>query len=110
MKKIILSMVFAMGLTLPVHAGMLGLDWEATGEYNMDSEVTALSAQVGKTWSMNDLSVSVDADWDLDNTSFEGVDWKVNYGLAANLDAYVKSGMTSDWANEDIVAGITFSW
>jgi len=110
MKKIILSMVLAMGLTLPAHAGMLGLDWETTGEYNMDSEVTALSAQIGKTWSMDDLSISVDADWDLDNTSFEGVDWKVNYGLAANLDAYVKSGMTSDWANEDIVAGITFSW
>ena len=29
-------------ISLPASAGMLGLDWEATGEYNVDTEVSSL--------------------------------------------------------------------
>ena len=110
MKKLLASAVFATALSTSASAGLVGLDWEATGEYNLDTEVTALSAEVGRTFSVGGMELSVDADFDLDAANFSGTDWKLNYGLSSGVDAYVKSGLTKDWGREDVVLGVTVSF
>ena len=67
-------------VSLPTSAGMLGLDWEATGEYNIDTEVSTLK-EVGKTISLGALSLTVDADFDIIGTEFSGTDYKAGMSV-----------------------------
>ena len=48
MKNTLIGVAILTLVSLPTSAGMLGMDWEATGEYNVDTEVSTLKAEVGK--------------------------------------------------------------
>ena len=52
MKNTLIGAALLTAVSLPTSAGMLGMDWEATGEYNIDTEVSTLKAEVGKTISL----------------------------------------------------------
>ena len=112
MKNTIIGATLLTVASLPASAGMLGMDWEATGEYNVDTEVSSLTAQIGKTISLGALSITADADFDIIGTTFSGTDYKASMGVpnASGLEIYVKSGLDKTWKREDIIAGLTFSW
>ena len=40
MKNTLIGVAILTLVSLPTSAGMLGMDWEATGEYNVDTEVS----------------------------------------------------------------------
>ena len=65
MKNTLIGVAILTLVSLPTSAGMLGMDWEATGEYNVDTEVSTLKAEVGKTISLGGLSLTADADFDI---------------------------------------------
>ena len=83
-----------------------------SGEYNIDTEVSTLKAEVGKTISLGALSITADADFDIIGTAFSGTDYKAEMSVpgASGLELYVKSGLDKSWKREDIIAGVTFSW
>ena len=112
MKKLLLSTILATGLTSSAYAGMLGLDWESTGEYNVDTEVSTLTAQVGKSINLSGLTISADLDFDIIGTSFSGSDYKASMMLPgmSNVEVYAKSGLDKNWKREDVIAGVKFSW
>ena len=76
MKNTLIGVAILTLVSLPTSAGMLGMDWEATGEYNVDTEVSTLKAEVGKTISLGGLSLTADADFDIIGTEFSGTDYK----------------------------------
>ena len=112
MKNTLISVAILTLVSLPSSAGMLGMDWEATGEYNVDTEVSTLKAEVGKTISLGGLSLTADAEFDFIGTAFSGTDYKAEMSIpgASGLEVYVKSGLSKTWKREDIIAGVTFSW
>ena len=112
MQSTLISVAILTLVSLPASAGMLGMDWEATGEYNVDTEVSTLKAEVGKTISLGGLSLTADADFDIIGTAFSGTDYKAEMSIpgASGLEVYVKSGLSKTWKREDIIAGVTFSW
>ena len=112
MKNTLIGVAILTLVSLPTSAGMLGMDWEATGEYNVDTEVSTLKAEVGKTISLGGLSLTADADFDIIGTEFSGTDYKAEMSIpgASGLEVYVKSGLSKTWKREDIIAGVTFSW
>ena len=112
MKNTLIGVAILTLVSLPASAGMLGMDWEATGEYNVDTEVSTLKAEVGITISLGGLSLSADADFDIIGTAFSGTDYKAEMSIpgASGLEVYVKSGLSKTWKREDIIAGVTFSW
>ena len=95
MKNTLIGAALLTAVSLPTSAGMLGLDWEATGEYNIDTEVSTLKAEVGKTISLGALSITADADFDIIGTAFSGTDYKAGMSVpgASGLEVYVKSGL-----------------
>ena len=112
MKNLLMGTFLMSLISPPASAGMLGMDWEATGEYNIDTEVSTLKAEVGKTISLGALSLTADADFDIIGTAFSGTDYKAEMSIpgASGLEVYVKSGLSKTWKREDIIAGVTFSW
>ena len=112
MKKLLLSTILATGLTSSAYAGMLGLDWEATGEYNVDTEVSSLTTEVGKSINLSGLTISADLDFDIIETEFLGSDYKASIMMPgmSNVELYAKTGLDKTWERENIIAGITFSW
>ena len=51
MKNTLIGVAILTLVSLPTSAGMLGMDWEATGEYNVDTEVSTLKAEDGiRVW------------------------------------------------------------
>ena len=111
MKKLLIGTFLMSLISLPASAGMLGLDWEATGEYNMDTEVSSLDMQVGKTIMWNSVSLSANADFDIVNTEFDGTDYKASVLVPnSSVEMYLETGLDNEWAREDIVAGVKFSW
>ena len=87
MKNTLIGAALLTAVSLPASAGMLGMDWEATGEYNLDTEVSTLKAEVGKTISLGVLSITADADFDIIGTAFAGTDYK------AEMDVPGASGL-----------------
>ena len=112
MKNTLIGVAILTLVSLPASAGMLGMDWEATGEYNVDTEVSTLKAEVGKTISLSGLTLTADADFGIIGTAFSGTDYKAEMSIpgASGLEVYVKSGLSKTWKREDIIAGVTFSW
>jgi len=112
MKNTLIGVAILTLVSLPASAGMLGMDWETTGEYNLDTEVSTLTAQVGKTISLGSLSMTVDADFDIIGTAFSGTDYKAEMDVpgASGLEVYVKSGLNKNWERENVIAGVKFSW
>tara|TARA_Y100000768_G_scaffold300654_1_gene234437 strand:+ start:71 stop:409 length:339 start_codon:yes stop_codon:yes gene_type:complete len=112
MKNTLIGAALLTAVSLPASAGMLGMDWETTGEYNLDTEVSTLTAQVGKTISLGSVSMTVDADFDIIGTAFAGTDYKAEMDVpgASGLEVYIKSGLNKSWERENVIAGVTFSW
>ena len=111
MKNLLIGTFLMSLISLPASAGMLGLDWEATGEYNVDTEVSSLDMQVGKTIMWNSVSLSADADFDIVNTEFDGTDYKASILVPnSSIEMYLETGLDKEWAREDIIAGVKFSW
>ena len=111
MKNLLIGTFLMSLISLPASAGMLGLDWEATGEYNMDTEVSTLDMQVGKTIMWKSVSLSANADFDIVNTEFDGTDYKASVLVPnSSIEMYLETGLDNEWAREDIVAGVKFSW
>ena len=112
MKNTLIGAALLTAVSLPASAGMLGMDWEATGEYNLDTEVSTLKAEIGKTISLGGLSITADADFDIIGTAFAGTDYKAEMDVpgASGLELYVKSGLDKTWKRENVIAGVTFSW
>ena len=112
MKKLLLTTTLLIFTTFSVSAGMLGLDWETTGEYNVDTDVSSLTMEVGKSVNLSGLTLSADADFDIIGTSFSGTDYKASMNMhgESGMELYVKTGLDKTWKREDIVAGFTFSW
>ena len=106
MKKLLLTTTLLIFTTFSASAGMLGLDWETTGE------VSTLTAEVGRSINLSGLTLSADADFDIIGTSFSGTDYKASMDMpgASGMELYVKTGLDKTWKREDIVAGFTFSW
>ena len=101
------------GLTAQnAYSDVLGLDFSVEGEYNMDNSTSTLTSEIGKTIMLSGLSLSSDADFDVLEMEYKGMDFKANYNVdvLSGVDVYIKSGMTKDWAREDIVAGFSLSF
>ena len=119
MKNLILSLLIVFGILwvmlIPlkvVHAGLLGLDSEIKGEYNLETNKSTLTSQVGKTVGMYGLSVSADVDFDVMEFSYDGMDFKAEYDFLEmdNVSIHVSSGLDTNWAMEDIVVGFTLQF
>ena len=95
MKNLLLTTTLLIFTSFTATAGMLGLDWEATGEYNVDTEVSTLKAEVGKSVNFSGLTLSADADFDIIGTAFSGTDYKASMNMpgASGMELYVKSGL-----------------
>ena len=48
MKNTLIGVAILTLVSLPTSAGMLGMDWETTGEYNVDTEVSTLKQKLVK--------------------------------------------------------------
>ena len=119
MKNLILSLLIVFGILwvmlIPlkvVHAGLLGLDSEIKGEYNLETNESTLTSQVGKTVGMYGLSVSADVDFDVMEFSYDGMDFKAEYDVLQlnNASIYVSSGLDTNWAMEDITLGMSIKF
>ena len=119
MKNLILSLLIVFGILwvmlIPlkvVHAGLLGLDSQIKGEYNLETHKSTLTSQVGKTIGMYGLSVSADVDFDVMEFSYDGMDFKAEYDVLQlnNASIYVSSGLDTNWAMEDITLGMSIKF
>ena len=63
-KRILLPLLILLPFTT-AQAGLLGLDNQIKGEYNLETNKSTLTSQVGKTIGMYGLSVSADVDFDV---------------------------------------------
>lgn len=112
MKNTFIGAMLLALISSPALAGMWGMDWEATGEYNVDTDVSSLTAQVGRSFNLGGLTISADADFDIIGTAFSGTDYKASMDLPgmSGASVYLKTGLTSDWGGEDMIAGVTITW
>ena len=107
LKRILLPLLILLPFTA-AHAGVLGLDSSIKGEYNLETNKSTLTSQVGKTIGMYGLSVSADVDFDVMEFAYDGMDFKAEYDVLQlnNASIYVSSGLDTNWAMEDIKLGI----
>ena len=110
MKKLLLILLLA--IPFSAQAGTLGLDNNVKGEYNIDTNTTSLTAQVGKTIGLYGFSVTGDIDFDLLEFSYEGVDFRAEYDVldANNAAFYISSGMDTNWAMEEVTVGLEINF
>ena len=109
-KRILLPLLILLPFT--AQAGLLGLDSEIKGEYNLATNESTLTSQVGKTVGMYGLSVSADVDFDVMEFSYDGMDFKAEYDVLQlnNASIYVSSGLDTNWAMEDITLGMSIKF
>ncbi len=93
-------------------AGLFGLDSQIKGEYNLDTDTTTLTSQIGKTIGMYGLSVTGDVDFDVMEFAYDGVDVKAEYDVLQlnNASVYVSSGLDTNWEMEDIKIGLEINF
>ena len=103
MKKYLLTVLLILPFTA-AQAGLLGLDSQIKGEYNIDTDTSTLTSQIGKTIGMYGLSVTGDVDFDVMEFAYDGVDVKAEYDVLQlnNASVYVSSGLDTNWEMEDI--------
>ena len=111
LKRILLPLLILLPFTA-AHAGVLGLDSNIKGEYNLETNKSTLTSQVGKTIGMYGLSVSADVDFDVMEFAYDGMDFKAEYDVLQlnNASIYVSSGLDTNWAMEDIKLGFEFNF
>ena len=109
-KRILIPLLILVPFT--AQAGLLGLDSQIKGEYNLETNKSTLTSQVGKTVGMYGLSVSADVDFDVMEFSYDGMDFKAEYDFLEmdNVSIHVSSGLDTNWAMEDIVVGFTLQF
>jgi len=90
-------------------AGMLGLDSKVEGDYNLETNKSTLTGEIGKTISAFGLSVTGDIDFDITEFEYTGVDFKSAYSLGDtySMEIFAKSGLDTNWEMEDIVVGFS---
>ena len=88
------------------NADLLGLDSTIEGDYNIETNKSTLTGEIGKTVGMYGLSVTGDIDFDIIEFAYSGMDFKSTYSVG-KLDLYVKSGLGTNWEMEDIIVGFT---
>ena len=106
-KKFLLPILIILPFTA-AQAGLLGLDSQIKGEYNLDTDKSTLTSQIGKTIGMYGLSVTGDVDFDIKEFEYTGMDFKAEYDIldANSTSVYISSGLDTDWEMEDIVVGV----
>ena len=111
LKRILLPLLILLPFTA-AHYGVLGLDSNIKGEYNLETNKSTLTSQVGKTIGMYGLSVSADVDFDVMEFAYDGMDFKAEYDVLQlnNASIYVSSGLDTNWAMEDIKLGIELNF
>ena len=109
-KKFLLSILIILPFT--AHAGLLGLGSQIKGEYNIDTDTSTLTSQIGKTIGMYGLSVTGDVDFDVMEFAYDGVDVKAEYDVLQlnNASVYVSSGLDTNWEMEDIKIGLEINF
>ncbi len=110
-KKFLLPILIILPFTA-AQAGLLGLDSQIKGEYNIDTDTSTLTSQIGKTIGMYGLSVTGDIDFDVMEFAYDGMDVKAEYDVLQlnNASIYVSSGLDTNWAMEDIKVGIEINF
>ena len=106
-KRILIPLLILVPFT--AQAGLLGLDSQIKGEYNLETNKSTLTSQVGKTIGMYGLSVSADVDFDVMEFAYDGMDFKAEYDIldANSTSLYISSGLDTNWGLENIVIGFT---
>ena len=86
---------------------MLGLDSQIKGDYNIETNKSTLTSQVGKTIGLYGLSVTGDIDFNVMEFAYDGIDLKAEYDVLElnSTSLYVSSGFDTNWEMEDIVVG-----
>ena len=104
-KRILLPLLILLPFT--AHAGMLGLDSQIKGDYNIETNKSTLTSQVGKTIGLYGLSVTGDIDFNVMEFAYDGIDLKAEYDVLElnSTSLYVSSGFDTNWEMEDIVVG-----
>ena len=110
-KKFLLPILILLPFTA-VHAGLLGLDSKIKVAYNIDTDTSTLTSQIGKTIGMYGLSVTGDIDFDVMEFAYDGMDVKAEYDVLQlnNASIYVSSGLDTNWGMEDIKVGFEFKF
>ena len=111
MKKYLLTVLLILPFTA-AQAGLFGLDSQIKGEYNLDTDTSTLTSQIGKTIGMYGLSVTGDVDFDVMEFAYDGVDVKAEYDVLQlnNASVYVSSGLDTNWEMEDIKIGLEINF
>ena len=109
-KKILLPLLLALPFT--AQAGLLGLDSQVKGDYNIETNKSTLTLQVGKTIGLYGLSVTGDIDFNVIDFAYDGMDFKAEYDVLElnSTSLYVSSGLNTNWEMEDIVVGFEFNF
>ncbi len=109
-KKILLPLLLALPFT--AQAGLLGLDSQIKGDYNIETNKSTLTSQVGKTIGLYGLSVTGDIDFNVMDFAYDGMDFKAEYDVLElnSTSLYVSSGLNTNWEMEDIVVGFEFNF
>ena len=109
-KKILLPLLLALPFT--AQAGLLGLDSQVKGDYNIETNKSTLTSQVGKTIGLYGLSVTGDIDFNVMDFAYDGMDFKAEYDFLEmdNVSIHVSSGLDTSWEMEDIVIGFTLQF
>ena len=110
-KKFLLPILILLPFTT-AQAGLLGLDSQIKGDYNLETNKSTLTSQVGKTIGMYGLSVSADVDFNVMEFAYDGMDFKAEYDVLQlnNASIYVSSGLDTNWAMEDITLGMSINF
>lgn len=107
MRNLLIGLLLLFPLS-SAQADFLGFDSKLNGEYNIDTNKSSVSGEIGKTIGVYGFSITSDIDFDLINFTYEGMDIKTQYslGTATSMEVYLKSGLDTNWTREDVVVGL----
>ncbi len=121
MKKLILAVAIAMGISLPAYAWDLGngmsIDNSMTASYNVDTPATTLVAESGMTVPLLMMDLTVDSDWDLTALGssssadfWKGIDIGLDYDISHSVVLELNTGIDTNWNREDVTLSMTLSF
>ena len=121
MNKDLLSALAAVGLTFGIattaNAFELGntgisLPQEVEASYNVETQKSTIMFQSGVSYSMWGITASADADFDVIETEYKGLDFGIDYRHPAVPMALfeIDTGLDTDQKMEDIVLSVTLNF
>ena len=121
MKKDLLTALAALGLSLGIasnaHAFELGstgisLPQQMEASYNVDDESTSLTFESGISYSMWGITANANADFDVIETEYMGLDFGLDYSHSAIPQVLfeIDTGLDTDQNMEDVVLSVTLSF